>query len=84
MTRGAWCGKIAKSVVILGSGVALAACAYAAYRYWKRRDPKNIDEGFEDVSKVGYLKVLPAAFILTCTCHKHCITNKLLLLLLAG
>ncbi|PNF26296.1 hypothetical protein B7P43_G02658 [Cryptotermes secundus] len=47
-----WCGKIAKSLVIFGSGIALSACAYAAFRYWKRRDPKSIDEGFEDVSKL--------------------------------
>jgi hypothetical protein len=52
-----WCGKIAKSLVIFGSGIALTACAYAAFRYWKRRESKSIDEGFEDVSKVSYLKV---------------------------
>jgi hypothetical protein len=58
--------KTAKSIVIFGSGIALTACAYAAFRYWKRRDPKNIDEGFEpksidegfeDVFKVGYMNV---------------------------
>jgi hypothetical protein len=57
-----WCGKIAKSLVIFGSGIALTACAYTAFRYWKRRDPKSIDEGFEDVSKVGYMKVFPAVY----------------------
>jgi hypothetical protein len=52
-----WCGKIAKSLVIFGSGIAVTACAYAAFCYWKRRESKSIDEGFEDVSRVSYLKV---------------------------
>jgi hypothetical protein len=56
-------GKITKSLVIFGSGIALTACAYAAFRYWKRRESKSIDEGFEDVSKVSYLKV--------CFCNLH-------------
>nr|CAD7433424.1 unnamed protein product [Timema monikensis] len=30
---------------------AVSACAYAVYRYWKRRESKSIDEGFEDVSR---------------------------------
>jgi len=51
-----WCGKIAKSLVIFGSGIALTACAVAAFRYWKRKDSKSIDEGFEDVSKVSAMK----------------------------
>jgi len=47
-----WYGKIAKSLVVFGSGIALTACAVAAFRYWKRKDSKSIDEGFEDVSKL--------------------------------
>ncbi|PSN46206.1 hypothetical protein C0J52_13147 [Blattella germanica] len=47
-----WSGKIAKSLVIFGSGIALSACAYAAFRYWKRRESKSVDEGFEDVSRL--------------------------------
>ncbi|XP_067000987.2 uncharacterized protein [Anabrus simplex] len=46
-----WCGKL-KSLIIIGSGVTLGACAYAVYRYWKKRESKSIDEGFEDVSRL--------------------------------
>lgn len=31
------------------------AGAYVAYRYWKKRLLKTIDEGFEEVSKVSVL-----------------------------
>lgn len=51
-----WYGKIVRSLVIFGSGIALTACAVAAFRYWKRKDLKSIDEGFEDVSKVSSMK----------------------------
>nr|CAD7453313.1 unnamed protein product [Timema tahoe] len=37
---------------LLRRGVAVSACAYAVYRYWKRRESKSIDEGFEDVSRL--------------------------------
>ncbi|XP_069705009.1 uncharacterized protein [Periplaneta americana] len=47
-----WSGKIAKSLVIFGSGIALSACAYAVFRYWKKRESKSIDEGFEDVMRL--------------------------------
>lgn len=42
--------KISKSVYVLTSGLALGIGAYAFYRYWKTRESKCIDEGFEDVS----------------------------------
>jgi hypothetical protein len=63
-----WFGKIAKSLVIFGSGIALTACAYAAFRYWKRKDLKSIDEGFEDVSKVSSMKEF-FRYLNLHTCH---------------
>jgi uncharacterized membrane protein YebE (DUF533 family) len=62
------CGKVAKSLVIFGSGIALTACAYAAFRYWKRKDSKSIDEGFEDVSKVSSMKQF-FGYLNLHTCH---------------
>ncbi|XP_063231125.1 uncharacterized protein LOC134535784 [Bacillus rossius redtenbacheri] len=44
--------KVAKTVLFVSSGVALGGCAYAVYRYWKKRESKCIDEGFEDVSRL--------------------------------
>ncbi|GLH03204.1 hypothetical protein R5R35_014342 [Gryllus longicercus] len=46
-----WSGKL-KSAAVVGSGIALSACAYAVYSYLKRKDAKSIDEGFEDVSRL--------------------------------
>jgi hypothetical protein len=63
-----WYGKIAKSLVIFGSGIALTACAVAAFRYWKRKESKSIDEGFEDVSKVSSMKQV-FSYLNLHTCH---------------
>lgn len=41
-----------KSIYIISSSIALGIGAYAAYRYWKQRDSKCVDEGFEDVAKL--------------------------------
>lgn len=43
-----------KLFLLLGSGV-LGACGYAVYKFWKHRESKSIDEGFEDVSRVSEL-----------------------------
>ncbi|XP_046386476.1 ADP-ribosylation factor-like protein 3 [Ischnura elegans] len=45
-------GKVVKSLLALGSGVVVSLCAYSAFKYWKKRDAKSIDEGFEDVSRL--------------------------------
>lgn len=42
--------RLSKSVYIFASGFALGLGAYAFYKYWRRRESKCIDEGFEDVS----------------------------------
>lgn len=47
-----WASRFAKSMFIFGSGIALSTLAYAVVQYWRRRDSKSVDEGFEDVSKV--------------------------------
>lgn len=43
-----------KSIYIISSSIALGIGAYAAYRYWKQRESKCVDEGFEDVAKVCF------------------------------
>lgn len=45
-----WSGRL--KFVVIGSGIALSACAYALYIYLKKKDAKSIDEGFEDVSRL--------------------------------
>ncbi|KAL0269152.1 UNVERIFIED_CONTAM: hypothetical protein PYX00_006974 [Menopon gallinae] len=41
-----------KRILLIGSGFALGYCLYRAYKTWRKRQSKNIDEGFEDVSKI--------------------------------
>lgn len=42
-----------KGILIVGTSFCAGVCAYAAYRYWRKRQFKSIDEGFEDVSRVS-------------------------------
>ncbi|KAG8236993.1 hypothetical protein J437_LFUL017114 [Ladona fulva] len=44
--------KVVKSFIVIGSGVVLGLGAYAAFKYWKKRNARIIDEGFEDVSRL--------------------------------
>ncbi|XP_049776325.1 uncharacterized protein LOC126166016 [Schistocerca cancellata] len=46
-----WSSPI-RGLVVVGSSVAVCGCAYLIYRYWKQRDARSIDEGFEDVSRL--------------------------------
>lgn len=39
------------------SGAFLQACAYFAAKYYKNRNVRNVDEGFEDVSRVSLCKI---------------------------